>query len=123
MEAKQFGEEYYNDLKRRYANLLKSTPQVVADSLVNNEFVYLTYDSSEIRRIMIKQYLEKTTDMEGVYDIFDPNINIYQLIVCAYHQINKNSYFTLSGQGLTFYQTDQMGNEVSTLMTIDEWEQ
>lgn len=77
MEAKQCGEEYYNDLKRRYANLLKSTPQVVADSLVNNEFVYLTYDSPEVRRVMIKQFLEKTTDMEGVYDNFDPNINIY----------------------------------------------
>lgn len=84
---------------------------MVANSLISNEFIYLTFDTQDIRRVIIKQYLEKTTDMEGVYSVVDPNANIYELIVCSYQQINKSAYFTLSGTGFTIYRTD---NEETT---------
>ena len=79
---------------------MKAAPEVVSASLKEHEFVYLTYDTPDIRKMIINQYLKK--EYKPCYDIIDPNWNPYELVVCTYEQIDKSSYFTMSPYGLSY---------------------
>ena len=55
---------------------------------------------------------------ELAYQQSYPYQNPYQLIMCSFSQINPHSYFTISGQGITYAQS----LTESTVTPISEWE-
>lgn len=51
-EAQQKGAAYFDRLQK---DILSAAPDALASTLVNNEFIYLTFDTPEIRKAIIQQ--------------------------------------------------------------------
>ncbi|KAH0573254.1 Dynein heavy chain [Spironucleus salmonicida] len=132
-QAQLQGEKYYENIKEQYHQLLKTSPDIIANTLLQSEFVYLTFDTPEIRRYITQEYLSKNKQIsqtlqlvDGMnqqkfsYKKSDPHQNCYELIVCAYNQIDVNTYYTISGEGITEFQDNQQQTIVTPL---DQWAQ
>ncbi|ESU42727.1 Dynein heavy chain [Giardia duodenalis] len=59
-------------------------------------------------------------DVSQVYARPHPWQNPYELLVCAYHQINPDKYFTLSCNGICY---QEPATKTTQLLSIAEWEQ
>lgn len=51
-EAQQKGAAYFDKLQK---DILSAAPDALASTLVNNEFIYLTFDTPEVRKAIIQQ--------------------------------------------------------------------
>lgn len=155
-ELMMYAETYYTGLKTQYEAFLNASPELVANSLMQSEFIYLTYDIPAVRQMILNhaeagytaidafsrgQIMSETplgrktpsmnpsienanlvTDVYDVSQIYTkphPWQNPYELLVCAYHQINPDKYFTLSCNGICY---QEPATKTTQLISIIDWE-
>ena len=98
--------------------MLKLSPDILADCLDDNDFVYLTNDTPSVRKMIVSQYVNHNTDLCDCYAHVEEGFNPYELILCTYQQINPERYYTLSGRGIS-----QIQNATeSSVTSLADWE-
>ncbi|TNJ28261.1 Ciliary dynein heavy chain 11 [Giardia muris] len=122
-----FAETYYASLRAQYEEQLKAAPDLVANSLLQSEFIYLTYDTPPVRQLLLQQYMQglgvqtdMTLTVEQVYSSPDAWQNPYELLVCNYGQTNPRCFFTLSCNGICQQETDGE-NQTTVLLSLRDW--
>ncbi|CAL6002639.1 Dynein_heavy chain [Hexamita inflata] len=85
------------------------------EQLNKNQFVYLTFDTPEIRLGL--QNNAPNSYFQNLYKQSNPSFNFYELVTCNFDQVNSKYFATLSKNGfqLTYY-------DECVMCEISEWE-